>query len=1055
MADDDRPLPGQTDGTQHVHIRTFLIADVRGYTLFTQERGDEAATKLAARFADVAREVVNEHGGLVIELRGDEALAAFDSARQAILAAAHAQDRFLEETVADPSFPLPVGIGLDAGEAVPLETGYRGGALNLAARLCGRAGPGEILASQGVVHLARKVEGVRYLDRGDLHLKGLEEPVHVVRVISEQGDPAEEFRRIAPRPARGPAPVRLARRHPIAAVLVALALVTAVAVPTTIALRGGGPGERIAGDALGMIDLDSGELTGQPVPLGSRPGEVAVGEGGVWVTLPDRGEVVQIDPETANIRDTIPVGADPSGIAVGFGFVWVANSDGSTVSKISPDTKKVVQGIHVPAGPAGIAVGPSGVWVVSSYHDSVSRIDPQTGQVVATVPVGDEPVDVALDDHGVWVASAASRTVSRVDPDQADEVQQVPLSSSPRAIDAGASGIWVATLEGTVSRIDPDTNTVAQTIPVGGAPIGVALGGGSVWVSDEAQGLVARIEPGSDSVSRTPLGSEAGGMAIGQGALWVGVRGPDAAHRGGTLTAFAPAPGFLTSLDPAVAYSSVVWNILGLAHDGLIAFKRAGGLEGTTLVTNLATSIPTPTNGGKRYTFQVRPGIRYSNGVPVRPDDFRRSIERVFAANYSAGVPYFSGILGAKACEPGNACDLSRGIVADDDAGTVTFHLTEPDPEFLYALSLPFAFAVPAETPDRLPGTSPIPATGPYVIERSEKHKKKRVIVRVWLARNPEFIERPGRPDGFPDRIVWRLGTTPRQGDRQVDEVLEGSADFMLYVPNDRIPELAASHPEQLHRIPRPTFWSMNLNNQTPPFDDVLVRRAVNFAVDRKKIAALLRGEGTSTCQILPPAFPGYAPYCPYSRHPDTSWTAPDFAKSQDLIAESGTAGSRVIVWASRDYFPVLPGHVPVSRYFVRLLDALGYRATLKVVSPEEYDAIWDPSEHLQMALTPWETDYPAESGLIGPILTCGGSTNYAGFCHPGLDRRMEKATGLQLTDPVAAHRLWSRIEHDIVDLAPWVPLVNSLSRDLVSERVGNFQYSPQWGPLVDQMWVR
>ena len=149
MADDDRPLPGRTEGTEAVHIRTFLIADVRGYTLFTQERGDEAATKLAARFADVAREVVKEHGGSVIELRGDEALAAFDSARQAILAATHAQDRFLEETVADPSFPLPVGIGLDAGEAVPLEAGYRGGALNLAARLCGRAGPGRDLGQPG------------------------------------------------------------------------------------------------------------------------------------------------------------------------------------------------------------------------------------------------------------------------------------------------------------------------------------------------------------------------------------------------------------------------------------------------------------------------------------------------------------------------------------------------------------------------------------------------------------------------------------------------------------------------------------------------------------------------------------------------------------------------------------------------------------------------------------------------------------------------------------------------------------------------------------------
>jgi class 3 adenylate cyclase len=60
MADDDRPFPGRTEGTEALHIRTFLIADVRGYTLFTQERGDEAATKLAARFAEVAREVVND-----------------------------------------------------------------------------------------------------------------------------------------------------------------------------------------------------------------------------------------------------------------------------------------------------------------------------------------------------------------------------------------------------------------------------------------------------------------------------------------------------------------------------------------------------------------------------------------------------------------------------------------------------------------------------------------------------------------------------------------------------------------------------------------------------------------------------------------------------------------------------------------------------------------------------------------------------------------------------------------------------------------------------------
>jgi WD40 repeat protein/class 3 adenylate cyclase len=187
----------RSEVTSTTAIRTFLIADVRGYTLFTAERGDEAAAKLAARFAAVAREGVETRGGTVIELRGDEALAVFDSARQAIRAAVDLQRRFADETVADPALPLPVGIGLDAGEAVPVEGGYRGGALNLAARLCGLAGPAEILASREVVHLARKVDGVTSVDRGPIHLKGLTDPVHVIRLRAEAEDVADDvaFRR--------------------------------------------------------------------------------------------------------------------------------------------------------------------------------------------------------------------------------------------------------------------------------------------------------------------------------------------------------------------------------------------------------------------------------------------------------------------------------------------------------------------------------------------------------------------------------------------------------------------------------------------------------------------------------------------------------------------------------------------------------------------------------------------------------------------------------------------------------------------------------------------
>src|SRR5439155_15958197 len=133
-------------------------------------------------------------------LGGEGAMAGFGSARQAIRAAVDLQDRFVDETVTDPSFPLTVGIGIDAGEAVAVEGGYRGGALNLAARLCGQASAGEILASQEATHLARKVEGVRYVDRGEVHLKGLAAPVRIIKVVSEGADPAIRLAPFAPPP---------------------------------------------------------------------------------------------------------------------------------------------------------------------------------------------------------------------------------------------------------------------------------------------------------------------------------------------------------------------------------------------------------------------------------------------------------------------------------------------------------------------------------------------------------------------------------------------------------------------------------------------------------------------------------------------------------------------------------------------------------------------------------------------------------------------------------------------------------------------------------------
>jgi WD40 repeat protein/DNA-binding SARP family transcriptional activator len=206
------PTEPPTDaGAGATAIQTFLFADVRGYSTYTQEFGDEAAGRLAARFAELTRKGVEARAGRVIELRGDEALAAFASARQAILAAVDLQALFVEETIAEPAVPLAVGIGLDAGEAVPVEDGFRGGAINRAARLCALAVPAEVLSTREVVHLAGRTEGVTSVDRGPARLNGLADPIDVIRLKPEGWDPPQD---IAFRRALGPSAAHLTPATP-------------------------------------------------------------------------------------------------------------------------------------------------------------------------------------------------------------------------------------------------------------------------------------------------------------------------------------------------------------------------------------------------------------------------------------------------------------------------------------------------------------------------------------------------------------------------------------------------------------------------------------------------------------------------------------------------------------------------------------------------------------------------------------------------------------------------------------------------------------------------
>ena len=334
-----------------------------------------------------------------------------------------------------------------------------------------------------------------------------------------------------------------------------------------------------------------------------------------------------------------------------------------------------------------------------------------------------------------------------------------------------------------------------------------------------------------------------------------------------------------------------------MTGDGLTAFNQVSGLAGTQPVPDLATSLPAPTDGGRTYTFQLRPGIRYSNGRPVQATDFRSTFERFYALESSATD--YDGIVGGAQCRKHpKRCDLSRGIVADDRAHTVTFHLTRPDPNFLYKLAFPSAYVLPGGTPRRPAGTHPLPATGPYMIATYRPGRLLRFV------RNPFFHEwsRAAQPDGYPDRIDIRIAGT---ADEAIRDVVDGKADVVRlaqpWTPS-QLSRLELRHASQIHSDPRWNLQALFLNTRVPPFDRLDARKAINLAVDRAAATSAWGGRNVAepTCQLLPPNFPSYRPYCPYTAGSTKSgkWTAPDLAKAKALVARSGTRGMKVTVWA-------------------------------------------------------------------------------------------------------------------------------------------------------------
>jgi peptide/nickel transport system substrate-binding protein len=490
---------------------------------------------------------------------------------------------------------------------------------------------------------------------------------------------------------------------------------------------------------------------------------------------------------------------------------------------------------------------------------------------------------------------------------------------------------------------------------------------------------------------------------------------------GGTLTGTYNS--FPDALDPGLAFSLEAATALHDTYFPLLTYAPAGGKAGTELIPALAKSLPKIDRDGRRYTLQLRPGLRYSDGRPVRASDFRFAIERLFRVN-SLGSTFYTGIVGAERFAPTKKGGIA-GIETDDDSGRIVIHLAEPSGTFSYVLALPFSAPLPPDTPADDQTAHPPPATGPYMITAVKPG-------RSWeYARNPYWATdngpaMPQLPDGHVDKLSFEVRSNPVT---QLEEVERGKVDWMKNPPPvARYPEVKRRYEgTQFREEPTISTYYFWMNIQAPPFDDVRVRRAVNYAIDPAALERIYAGTLKRTQQVLPAQMPGYRKFELYPH---------DIGRAKRLVERADPRDRKVTVWTNN-----LTPNDEVGEYYQQVLNEIGLDAKLKTVDAANYFTVIGNAStpDLDTGWANWFLDYPHPSDYFQPQLASEsilpvGNTNWARFSDPKIDAKIRQLASEQLGPKQEAE--YAALDREVMKQAPWAPFGTLTLGTFVSDSV-------------------
>ncbi len=460
----------------------------------------------------------------------------------------------------------------------------------------------------------------------------------------------------------------------------------------------------------------------------------------------------------------------------------------------------------------------------------------------------------------------------------------------------------------------------------------------------------------------------------------------------------------LATLDPAIGYDWTNWPAEKLVFDGLLDYDNA-----TTIKPRLAESLPQINADATVYTFKLRKGVKFQNGRELTAADVVYSITRVINPKTgSPGSGFFTGIKGAQEFIDNKATSI-EGIKAIDP-NTVEFTLTAPDVTFLNKMALNFAFIVPKEEVEKAGanfGHAPV-GTGPYVLKQWQTGQF------LVFERNPNYFF-----EGVPyiDKITIQVGVAP---DVALLRLEKGEIDLMGDPPPGADWARISADPawkDRLEKQPQVSTIYIAINTTVKPFDNVKVRQALNYAIDKQHIVQLQNGRGTVANQILPPSMPGYdSTYQGYTYDPE---------KAKALLKDAGFANGfeTNMECISVDPQPKLCESIQAD------LAKIGIKLTINSLAAPN---VIDDAGNGKPALTwsgglGWIQDYPDPDDFYGPILGCdsnvAGGWNWPRYCNKDLHAQSKKLLGM--TDRNARLEAYKPFFKAMMDDAPWVPVFN------------------------------